>query len=104
MSRSDVDNCDNEDTPCVKSPVHPGPFLSLHFIMDNAMDIDDPNRRYVSPFLTIRTHTLAQTDDDVLVHVLYFLAKAVPDHSVAVLIEGIKNLNMLDLRPLLVAV
>ena len=70
--------------------------------MDNAMDVDDPNLRYVSPFLTIN-HTLAQTDDDVLVHVLYFLTQAVPDRSVAVLHEEIKDLNILDLRPLLVA-
>ena len=70
--------------------------------MDNAIDIDDPNLRYVSPFLT-QTYTLAQTDDDVLAHVLYFLAQAVPDRSVAVNIKDIENLKMLDLRPLLVA-
>ena len=66
------------------------------------MDVDDPNLRYVSPYLT-HNLTLAQTDDVTLAHVLYFLAQAVPDHSVAVNIKCIENLKMLDLRPLLVA-
>lgn len=64
------------------------------------MDIDKPNLHYESPFLK-STRTLAQTDDDTLAHVLLHLANAVPDHPRSVRLEDIRNLNMLDLRPLL---
>ena len=66
------------------------------------MSIDDPNAHYVSPFLNANC-TLSQTDDDTLAHLLLYLANAVPDHprSVHLLYEDIRNLNMLDLRPLL---
>jgi hypothetical protein len=66
------------------------------------MDVNDPNVHYVSPFL-ISNRTLAQTDDDTLALVLIHLANAVPDHSRSVRLwyEDIRNLNMLDLRPLL---
>ena len=66
--------------------------------MDN---VDDPNLRYVSPFLTA-IHTFAQTDDDTFVEMLHYLATKA-DRSVTVIHEDIKKLNMFDLRPLLAA-
>jgi hypothetical protein len=47
--------------------------------MDNAMDVDDPNAHYVSPFLSSNL-TLVQTDGNTLAYVLH-LAKAVPDRT-----------------------
>ncbi len=68
--------------------------------MDNAMDVDDPNIHYVTPYL-FSIRELAQTDDVTLAYVLQHLADAVPNRSIDVPLQDVKNLNMVDLRPLL---
>ena len=64
----------------------------------NAMNVDDPNSQYLTPF--IRACNVAQTDDDTLGHVLHALAvAAAPNGSINVDHDIIKKLNMVDLRP-----
>ena len=64
----------------------------------NAMDVDDPNSQYLTPFIRA-TCELAQTDDGTLAVVLHYLANAAPDRSVTVHCEEIQKLKMVDLRP-----
>jgi len=75
-------------------------YVSSKGLMHNAMDVDDPNLHYVTPFL-LSNRELAQTDDLSLAHLLYHLGDSVPTRSIDVSLEEIKRLNMVDLRPLL---
>jgi hypothetical protein len=66
----------------------------------NAMNVDDPNSQYSTPFIRAVSE-LAQTDDDALANVLNSLVNEVPTLSFVVNIKEIKKLNMVDLRPFL---